>query len=64
MSQHITVNTHCNLLYALNVWNYFNIISKRWLNFWVKLLFIKHRCLIMLIEIVVSLEMDEGQQNV
>ena len=40
------VNTNCNLLYALKLWNYFSTISKRRLNFWAKLLFIKLRCLI------------------
>ena len=25
------VNTHCNLLYALNLWNSLNFIRKRWL---------------------------------
>ena len=27
------VNTHCNLLYALKVWNYLNFIQKRRLIF-------------------------------
>ena len=38
------VNTHCNLLYALEVCNYLNPISKRRLNFLLKLLFLKVRC--------------------
>ena len=40
------VNTHCNLLYALKVWNCLNFIRKRILIFFglIKLLFIKIRC--------------------
>ena len=43
------VNTHCNLLYALKVWNYLNFMGKRRLIFFfclIKLLLIKVRCLI------------------
>ena len=36
------LNTHCNLLYALKVWNCLKFIWKRRL---IKLLFIKERCL-------------------
>ena len=41
------VNTHCNLLYALKVWNCLNFIQKRRLFFClIKLLFIQVRFLI------------------
>ena len=40
------VNTHCNLLYSLKVWNYLNSILKEKANFYLlKLYFIKVRCL-------------------
>ena len=55
------VNTHCNLLYALKVWNCLNFIRKRRLIFFclIKLLFIKAKCLIY---VNVSLEANlEGQ---
>ena len=40
------VNTHCDLLYALKVWNYVNFIRKVRLTFLLKLFFIKVGCLI------------------
>ena len=50
------VQTHCNLLYALKVWNYLNPIRKRGLNVLVlKLLYIKTRCLINVTKICVLL---------
>ena len=55
------VNTHCNLLYALKVWNCLNFIRKRKLFFFclIKLLFIKVRHLI---NVNVSLDANlEGQ---
>ena len=55
------INAHCNLLYALKVWNCLNFIPKRRLVFFclIKLLFIKVRCLI---NVNVSLEANlEGQ---
>ena len=41
------VNTHCNFLYALKIWNYLNFIRKIRLVFFclIKLLFIKFRYL-------------------
>ena len=50
------VQTHCNLLYALKVWNYLNPIRKRGLNVFVlKLLYIKTRCLTNVTKICVLL---------
>ena len=40
------VTTHCNLLYALKVWNYLNFLQKRRWICLINLLFIKVRCLI------------------
>ena len=42
------INTHCNLLYALKIWNCLNYIRKRRLIYFclIKLLFIKVRCLL------------------
>ena len=48
------VNTHCNLLYALKIWNCLNFIRKRRPFFClIKLIFFKVRCLI---NVNVSLE--------
>ena len=49
------VNTHCNLLYAVKIWNCLNLARKRRLIFvcLIQLLFIKVRCLI---KVNVSLE--------
>ena len=57
------VNTHCSLVYTLNVWNYLNYIPKKKTDFYLNLLFIKVSCVVNVNKIWVSLETDEGQQN-
>ena len=28
-NERVNVNTHCNLLYALKVWNYFSLLERK-----------------------------------
>ena len=56
------VNSHCNLLYALKVWNYLNSIPKKRLIQKLKVK-VKVSGLINANKICGLLRMDEGQQS-